>query len=55
MLLWSPNVYFFHLGVFLNFGNPLTTENTENKTAPKMCRIMLAQRISAVTVYGIML
>ena len=28
---------FSHLGVFFNFGKPLTTENTVNKTTPKIC------------------
>ena len=38
MLSWSLNV-FSHLGVFLISVKPLTTENTENKTTPKICKI----------------
>ena len=38
MLSWSINV-FSHLGVFLISVKPLTTENTENKTTPKICKI----------------
>ena len=30
---------FSHLGVFLISVKPLTTENTENKTTPKICKI----------------
>ena len=32
-------MYFSHLGVFLISVKPMTTENTENKTAPKICKI----------------
>ena len=32
-------MYFPHLGVFLISVKPLTTENTENKTTPKICKI----------------
>ena len=32
MLLW-------YLGVFFISVKPLTTENTENKTTPKICKI----------------
>ena len=35
---WSRNV-FFHLGVFLISVKRLTTEITENKTTPKICKI----------------
>ena len=30
---------FSNLGVFLNLVKPLSTENTENKTTPKICKI----------------
>ena len=33
------SVCFSHLGVFLISVKPLTTENTENKTTPKICKI----------------
>ena len=32
-------MYFSHLGVFLISVKPMTTENTENKTTPKICKI----------------
>ena len=32
-------MYFSHLGVSLISVKPLTTENTENKTTPKICKI----------------
>ena len=35
---------FSHLGVFLISVKPLTTENTENKTAPKICKITVCVR-----------
>ena len=38
MLSWLLNV-FSHLGVFLISVKPMTTENTENKTTPKICKI----------------
>ena len=38
MLPWSLHV-FSHLGVSLISVKPLTTENTENKTTPKICKI----------------
>ena len=31
-------MYFSHFGVFLISVKPLTTENTENKTTPKICK-----------------
>ena len=34
-------MYFSHLGVFSISVKPLTTENTENKTTPKICKITL--------------
>ena len=33
------SMYFLHLGVFLISVKPLTSENTENKTTPKICVI----------------
>ena len=33
---------FSHLDVFLISVKPLTTENTENKTTPKICKITVA-------------
>ena len=33
------SMYLSHLGVFLFSVKPLTTENTENKTTPKICKI----------------
>ena len=49
MLSWSLNV-FSHLGVF----KPVTTENTRNKTTPKICKITvystaLAKKIETAT------
>ena len=38
MRSWSLNVFSL-LGVFLISVKPLTTENTENKTTPKICKI----------------
>ena len=35
---------FAHLGVFLISVKPLTTENTENKTTPKICKITVSRR-----------
>ena len=35
-------MYFSHLGVFLISVKPLATEITENKTAPKICKITVA-------------
>ena len=32
-------MYFSHLGVSLISVKPLTTENTENKTTPNICKI----------------
>ena len=32
-------MYFSHLGVFLISIKPLTTENNENETTPKICQI----------------
>ena len=40
MLSWSLNVFFrILIGVFLISVKPLTTENTENNTTPKICKI----------------
>ena len=39
MLSSSLNAFFSHLGVFLFSVKPSTTENTENKTTPKICKI----------------
>ena len=44
MLSWSLNV-FSHLGVFFISVKPLTTENTENKTTPKICKITVLKRV----------
>ena len=35
-------MYFSHLGVFLISVKPMTTENTENKTTPKICKITVS-------------
>ena len=32
-------MFFLHLGVVLISVKPLTTENTENKTRPKICKV----------------
>ena len=37
---------FSHLGVFLMSVKPLTTENTKNKTLPKICKITVASTAS---------
>ena len=37
---------FSHLGVLLISVTPLTTENTENKTTPKICKITVLNYVS---------
>ena len=37
-------MHFSHLGVFLISVKPLTTEITENKTTPKICKITVNAR-----------
>ena len=37
-------MYFSHLGVSLISVKPLTTENTENKTTPKICKITVFKK-----------
>ena len=39
-------MYFSHLGVFLISVKPMTTENTENKTTPKICKITVSLSLS---------
>ena len=40
------SMYFSHLGVYLISVKPLTTENTENKTTPKISKITVSQTAS---------